>query len=61
MSLISLVLTLAVVGFILWLIVTYVPMVAPIKNVILVVVVIVVVLWLMQVFGVVGPNVPRFR
>ncbi len=61
MPLISLILTLAVVGFLLWLIITYIPMPAPFKNVIVVIVVIVLVLWLLQVFGVVGPSVPRLR
>jgi hypothetical protein len=54
MSLIGLVLTLAIVGFILWLIVTYIPMPAPFKQIILVVVIIVVLLWLLSQFGVLG-------
>ncbi len=61
MPLISLVLVLAVVGFICWLILQYVPMPAPFKSVIIVVIVIVMVLYLLQVFGVVGPTVPRLR
>ena len=54
MSLISLVVTLIVVGVLLWLANTYIPMDAKIKNIINVVVVIAVVLWLLQIFGVLG-------
>jgi len=49
---ISLILTLAVVGFILYLIETYIPMPQPFKYVIYVVVVIVLILYLMRVFGI---------
>ena len=51
MSLIGLVLTLVVVGVLLWLVNNYVPMDAKIKKIINVVVVIVVVIWLLQSFG----------
>ena len=51
MSLIFLLLILVVVGVILWLINTYIPMDRKIKNILNVVVVIVVVLWLLQAFG----------
>ena len=51
MSLIGLIIILAVIGVILWLVNTQVPMDANIKKVINVVVLIVVVLWLLQVFG----------
>ena len=54
MSLIGLVLTLVVVGVLLWLLNTYVPMDAKIKSIINIVVVIVVVIWLLQAFGVLG-------
>jgi hypothetical protein len=54
MSLIGLILTLVVVGVLLWLVNNYVPMDAKIKTIINVVVVIVVVIWLLQVFGVLG-------
>jgi len=54
MSLIGLVLTLVVVGVLLWLLNTYVPMDAKIKSIINVLVVIVVVIWLLQTFGVLG-------
>lgn len=52
MSLISLVVVLIVVGVLLWLVNTYIPMDAKIKNIINIVVVVAVALWLLQVFGV---------
>jgi hypothetical protein len=54
MSLISIVLTLVVVGVLLWLVNNYVPMDGKIKSIVNVVVVIVVVIWLLQAFGLVG-------
>jgi hypothetical protein len=54
MTLIGLVLTLVVVGVLLWLLNNYVPMDAKIKKIINIVVVIVVVIWLLQVFGLLG-------
>jgi hypothetical protein len=54
MSLIGLVLTLVVVGVLLWLLNNYVPMDAKIRSIINIVVVIVVVIWLLQAFGVLG-------
>jgi hypothetical protein len=53
-SLISLVVTLIVVGVLLWLVNTYVPMDGKIKNILNIVIVIAVVLWLLQLFGVLG-------
>ena len=54
MSLIGVILTLVVVGIVLWLINNYVPMDSKIKTILNVVVVIVVVVWLLQAFGVLG-------
>jgi hypothetical protein len=54
MSLIGLILTLVVVGVLLWLLNNYVPMDSKIKSILNAVVVIVVVVWLLQVFGVLG-------
>jgi hypothetical protein len=54
MSLVTLVITLIVVGVLLWLVNTYIPMDGKIKKIINVVVVIVVILWLLRVFGVWG-------
>lgn len=54
MPLISLVITLVVVGVGLWLINNYIPMDGKIKTILNVVVVIVVVLWLLSLFGLLG-------
>ena len=54
MSLITIVLTLIVVGILLWLTNTYIPMDGKIKKVLNIVVMVVVVLWLLNVFGVMG-------
>lgn len=54
MSLIGLVLTLVVVGVLLWLLNNYVPMDGKIKSIINVVVVIVVVIWVLQAAGLLG-------
>lgn len=48
---ISLLLTLVIVGVALYLIETYVPMSPPIKTVLRVVVVLILVLWLLRLFG----------
>ncbi|MGA2092708.1 MAG: Thivi_2564 family membrane protein [Sedimentisphaerales bacterium] len=54
MSLVTLIITLIVVGVLLWLVNTYIPMDGKIKKIINVVVVIVVIIWLLRVFGVWG-------
>ena len=54
MSLVTLVITLIVVGVSLWLINTYIPMDGKIKKILNIAVVVVVVLWLLNVFGVWG-------
>ena len=54
MSLIGLILTLVVVGVLLWLLNNYVPMDGKIKSIINVVVVIVVVIWILQGVGLLG-------
>lgn len=63
MSLISLILTLVVIGVLLWLINTYVPMDGKIKKILNVAVVICVVVWLLYAFGVINRSgdvrVPR--
>lgn len=53
MSLISLVIVLLVVGIVLWLINSYIPMQSTIKKILNAVVIIVVILWLLSVFGVI--------
>jgi len=52
MSLVTIVITLIVVGVLLWLVNTYIPMDGKIKKVLNIVVLVVVVLWLLNVFGV---------
>jgi len=52
MSLVSVVIALVIVGVLLWLVNTYLPMDQKIKSILNVVVVIVVVLWLLSAFGV---------
>jgi hypothetical protein len=54
MSLIGIVITLVVVGVLLYLLNNYVPMDSKIKSILNVVVVIVVILWLLQAFGILG-------
>jgi hypothetical protein len=51
MPLVNVVLTLVVIGVLLWLINTYIPMDAKIKRLLNVVVVVAAVLWLLNVFG----------
>jgi hypothetical protein len=51
MSLLTILLVLVVVGVILWLVNTYIPMDRKIKNILNVVVVILVIIWLLQAFG----------
>lgn len=54
MPLINVVLTLIVVGVLLWLINAYIPMQATIKRILNIVVVIAVILWLLYGFGVIS-------
>jgi hypothetical protein len=54
MPLIQLVIVLVVVGLILWVINSYIPMQSTIKKILNVVVIIVVLLWLLSVFGLIS-------
>jgi predicted membrane protein len=54
-TLLSLILTIVVVGVVLWLINTYVPMQSTVKSILNIVVVIVLVVWLLNAFGLIGP------
>ncbi len=54
MSLVTIVITLLVVGVLLWLANTYIPMDGKIKKILNIAVVVVVVFWLLNVFGVWG-------
>ncbi|HBG04500.1 MAG: hypothetical protein A2075_07115 [Geobacteraceae bacterium GWC2_58_44] len=60
MPLIQVVLVLIVVGVLLWLVNTYIPMAGSIKSILNAVVIIVVVLWLLNVFGLMD-NLTRLR
>jgi hypothetical protein len=60
MSLITLIVALVIVGVILWLINSYVPMDAKIKKILNIAVVIIVVLWLLSAFGLL-PNLGAIR
>ena len=65
MSLISLVVTLIIIGVLLWLVNTYIPMDGKIKKILNIVVVICVVLWLLSAFDILNSsgtiNVPRIQ
>jgi hypothetical protein len=54
MPLVQLLIVLVVVGVILWVINSYIPMQSTIKGILNVVVVVVVILWLLNVFGLIG-------
>lgn len=62
---ISLVLTLIVVGVLLWLVNNYIPMDGKIKKILNIVVVVCVVIWLLYAFGILGRSgdiqVPQLR
>lgn len=51
MPILSILVVLIVVGVLLWLVNTYIPMDVKIKNILNIVIVIAIVLWLLQVFG----------
>jgi hypothetical protein len=64
MTLVDIVLVLIVVGLIMWLVNTYIPMAGGIKSLLNVVVFLVVLVWVLQVFGLVGAipiRVPPLR
>jgi hypothetical protein len=54
MTILSVVIVLCVVGLLLWLVTTYIPLAPPFKGIITAVVVLAVVLWLLSAFGVLG-------
>lgn len=58
---IEVIVVLVILGLCLYLVETYIPMSPPIKTVIRVVVVLLLVLWLLQLFGITGPAIPRVR
>ena len=60
MPLLNLVIVLVVVGVVLWVINSYIPMQSTIKKILNVVVVVGVIIWLLNVFGVIG-NISAIR
>lgn len=56
-----LILTIALLGFLVYLITTYIPMPAPFKTIIYVVAAIVLLLYLMSAFGIADLPIPRVR
>jgi hypothetical protein len=54
MTLVGIVVVLVVVGLVLWLINTYIPMASAIKSLLNIVVFVVVLIWLLQAFGLIG-------
>jgi VIT1/CCC1 family predicted Fe2+/Mn2+ transporter len=61
MSLLSLLLTLAVLGVVLWLLTAVIPMDATIRKIIVAVVAVLAVCYVLQAFGVLGPLPVRLR
>jgi hypothetical protein len=63
MTLVQIAVVLVVVGVVMWLINTYIPMMGAIKSLLNLVVIVVVVIWLLQVFEIIGPiagvHIPR--
>jgi hypothetical protein len=60
MTLINIAVVLVVVGLVLWLINTYIPMAGSMKSLLNVVAFVVVLVWLLQGFGLIG-NIPGVR
>lgn len=58
---ISLILTIALVGLIVWLVTNYIPMPEPFKRAIVVIVIVFVILWLIQILGIGDVAVPRLH
>jgi hypothetical protein len=61
MPIITVLVVLIIIGVALYLVETYIPLSPPIRTVIRVVVVLLLVLWLLQMFGIVGPNLSTLR
>lgn len=58
MSIISIIVVLVVVGLVLYLINTYIPMARPVKTVLNVFVVLMLCLWILNAFGIVNEHIP---
>ena len=60
MTLVNIILILVVVGLVMWLINTYIPMAGAIKSLLNVVVFVVVLIWILQTFGLIG-SIPGLK
>jgi hypothetical protein len=60
MSLVGIILVLVVVGLIMWMINSYIPMAGAIKSLLNIVVFVVLLIWILQTFGLIGA-IPGFR
>ncbi|MGB8682537.1 MAG: Thivi_2564 family membrane protein [Candidatus Binatus sp.] len=60
MPLVNIVLILVVIGLVMWLINTYIPMAGAIKSLLNIVVFVVVLIWVLQTFGLIGA-IPGFK
>ena len=54
MTLVNIVVILVVVGLVMWLINTYIPMAGAIKSLLNIVVFVVLLIWILQIFGLIG-------
>jgi hypothetical protein len=63
MTLVQIAVVLIVIGVLMWLVNTYIPMMGAMKSLLNLVVIVVVVVWLLQTFGIIGPiagvRIPR--
>jgi hypothetical protein len=63
MTLAQIAVVLIVIGVVMWLINTFIPMMGAIKSLLNLVVIVVVMIWLLQIFGIIGPipgvQIPR--
>ena len=55
MTLVNIAVILVVVGLVMWLINTYIPMAGAIKSLLNIVVFVVLLIWILQTFGLIGP------
>lgn len=55
MPILTIIIVLVVVGLVMWLINTYIPMAAPIKAILNIVVLVLVIWWLLSIFGILPP------
>ncbi|MGB8413494.1 MAG: Thivi_2564 family membrane protein [Candidatus Binatus sp.] len=54
-TLVQIIVILVVVGLVMWLINTYIPMAASIKSLLNIIVFVVLLIWVLQTFGLIGP------